>query len=383
MAKVILIHYGEVGLKKRNRQDFEKQLAKNIARKLSFPFQKISLCHKSVILPLSGQRNEKKAAIKLEKVFGIAWFSFAWQVKSEPEIIKREIKRLTKYLNKQETFAVRVKRSNKKFPLSSIKLESFLGELIRKKSGAKVDLTHPEKTFFLEVRENKTYLFFIKHQGLGGLPAGSCGKVLDLLSGGIDSPVASWLVAKRGAWVDLLHFSSQDPKKTRGSKIEKIHQVLKNYLGPVKLFVLPYVHFQLAASRLPLEFRRYEVLLFRRFMLKAADKLTGIYGHKALVLGDNLSQVASQTLENLALTDKGLSLPVLRPLLGYDKEEIVSLAKKIGSFNLSTEPYKDCCSLLQKQPVTKGKWQIIEKAETQLDQERTIKETLKEIVIFE
>ena len=384
MSQIILIHYSEIGLKKGNRREFEKKLIDNIAEKLAISPQKITLANKYLILPLPRKMraSEKIISQKLRKVFGIAWFAIAHRVEPRIEAIKKETKKSAKQINQKETFAVRVKRVDKKFPLSSIKAEKILGQIIVDQTRAKVDLANPDKTFFVEVDQKSAFLFFNKIPGLGGLPVGTAGKVLVLFSGGIDSPVAAWLMAKRGVKADLIHFSALNSKQTAKSKIKKVYKELKEYLGESKLLIVPYIYFQLVVSHLPKEFIRYEVLLFRRFMLKTAFLLAEKENYQALVLGDNLSQVASQTLENLAVTDKGQNLPIFRPLLGYDKQEIIFLAKRIGTYQSSIEKYKDCCSLLHKQPIIKGKWEILSRAEKQLKLDKLVKTSLEKAFII-
>jgi len=382
MTKVVLIHYGEIGLKKGNRREFEKKLINNIAEKLAISTQEVTLANKYLILPLPRQRSEKIVSRKLREVFGIAWFAIARKVEPEIGVIKKETKTLAKQISQKDTFAVRVKRVDKKFPLSSIKAEKILGQIIVDQTRAKVDLVSPDKTFFVEVDQKSAFLFFNKTPGLGGLPVGTAGKVLVLFSGGIDSPAAAWLMAKRGVEADLIHFSALNPKQTAKSKIKKVYKELKKYLGESRLIIVPYIYFQLAVSNLPKEFIRYEVLLFRRFMLKTASLLAEKENYQALVLGDNLSQVASQTLDNLAVTDKDQDLPIFRPLLGYDKQEIISLAKRIGTYKPSIEKYKDCCSLLHKQPVIKGVWEILSRAEKQLKLDELVNISLKEMFVI-
>ena len=384
MEKVILVHYGELGLKGKNRRVFEEQLRKNIAIKLQLCPEKIKIQDKRIILPLPRQsRDGKQILRKLQEVFGISWFSLAYKIPSSLKIIKKLVKNSGIQFNKSETFAVRVKRADKTFPLSSIELEKILGKIVKEETKSQVDLKDPDKTLFVEITKNDSFLFFEKKSGLGGLPVGTGGQVLSLFSGGIDSPIAAWLLGKRGAIVHLVHFSAIPPEKVKQTKIGIIYHQLQKYLGQVKLFIVPYLHFQIAASQLPYQFARYEVLLFRRFMMKVAEELSRKYKIKALALGDNLSQVASQTLDNLAVTDVDRQLPIFRPLLGYDKQEIIELAKKIGTYESSIQPYKDCCSLLHKKPVTKGKWQIVKKAEKQLKIANLISDSLREVLIFE
>ncbi|OGD63849.1 tRNA 4-thiouridine(8) synthase ThiI [Candidatus Beckwithbacteria bacterium RBG_13_42_9] len=383
MKRIVLIHYGELGLKGRNRGDFERKLIKNIAEKLKIPSHKFILYDKRIILPLVCQRIEEKRWVEeLLTVSGIAWFALAWQVDPDLVEIEKITKKLALKILAKKTFAVRVKRANKNFSLSSIELEKKIGQQIVDQTGNHVNLKSPDITLFIEITDKAAYLFFEKVRGLGGLPTGTSGKILALLSGGIDSPVAAWLLAKRGAQTDLVHFSAFPPGKIKETKITRLYQILKNQLAKTQLYIIPYVYFQLEVLKLPDKFRRYEVLLFRRFMLKTAAALAKNTKAQALATGDNLGQVASQTLENLIVTDKEQEMSIFRPLIGFDKSEIINLAKKIGTYETSIEGYKDCCSLLHKQPVTAGKWETIEEAEGQLDMAGLIKNSLKDVLVI-
>lgn len=334
-------------------------------------------------MPLPYQKGEEsKIAEKLKEIFGIAWFSFAYKIPPKLENLKQAVKKLSKEFISKE-FAVRVKRADKNFPITSIETEKILGRIIVDSSKARVNLKNPNKTLFIEIGKDEILIFFNKIRGLGGLPVGSSGKILCLFSGGIDSPVAAYLLAKRGAEVSLVHFSALAPNKVMKTKIGEIYKNLQKYLGKIKLFIVPYFHFQYEIAQLFNEFSRYEVLLFRRFMAMAATKISKKYHYQALATGDNLSQVASQTLDNIAAVDKGQELPVFRPLIGYDKQEIIDLAQKIGTYDLSIRPYKDCCSLLQKEPVTKGRWEKINRANFLLDMDKMILDSINDMEIID
>lgn len=379
---VLLIHYGELGLKGENRRDFVKKLKENIGTKLGIAANKIRVQSQRLLIPLPYGSREDGYLSKLKEIFGIAWFTKAFKIKADLKELKKIALQLTKQIQPNESFAVRVKRANKQFPLSSIEVEKQIGQIVVDKVGLKVNLTSPDKTIFIEIVDSSIYVFWRKHRGLGGLPIGTSGRLLALFSGGIDSPVATWLAAKRGAAVDLVHFCAFPPDKIKDTKITLLHKCLQVYLGKNSLYVIPYVHFQLAISQLPRHFSRYEVLLFRRFMFKVAEELAGKIRAKGLVTGDNLSQVASQTLDNLAVTDRNRDLPVFRPLFGYDKQEIINLAKRIDTYKISIQKYKDCCSLLQKKPVIQGKWSKVSPAETQLDLSSLISQSLSEMVVI-
>jgi thiamine biosynthesis protein ThiI len=384
MEEILLIHYGELGLKGENRRFFVARLRHNIADALSFPVQQIQVSHQRLVIPLPHQGREVSVLFnRLSQVFGIAWFARAQAIEADDTLLRKVAVQLAKQIQPGQSFAVRAKRSDKKYPLSSIEVERRIGQILVDKTSAKVNLTKPDKTLFIEITPDKLYLFWDKHQGPGGLPVGTSGRVLSLFSGGIDSPVAAYLLAKRGATVDLLHFCTFPPEQIRKTKITTLYHQLQHVLGRTRLFVVPYVHFQLAVAGLPSDNARYEVLLFRRFMMQVGEQLAQTIGAQALVTGDNLSQVASQTLENLAVTDRNRSLPVFRPLLGFDKQEIVTLAGKIGTYETSIQPYKDCCSLLHKQPVTKGRWPVVEAAEARLNLHKLIDQSLGEVLVID
>lgn len=381
MEQVVLIHYGELGLKGENRRFFSDRLRRNIAGAGAIPSQTIRLNDQRLVMPLPHQGREAAVLLdKLRRVFGISWFAQAEEIEANDELLRKVAVQLAKQIQPGQSFAVRAKRSDKRYPLSSIEVDQKIGQIIGEATGAKVNLTEPDKTLFIEITADGIYLFWEKYRGLGGLPVGTSGRVLALFSGGIDSPVAAYLSAKRGATVDLIHFCAFPPERITQTKITTLHQQLQGFLGRTRLFVVPYVHFQLAVASLPAVNTRYEVLLFRRFMMQTGERLAQTIGAQALVTGDNLSQVASQTLENLAAIDRNRSLPVFRPLLGYDKQEIIALAKKIGTYETSIQPYKDCCSLLHKRPVTKGRWSVVEAAEAQLNVSQLIDQSLGEML---
>jgi len=387
----ILIHYAEIGLKGKNRAFFENRLVGNIKEKFkSIKNTKVEKLRGRIILILPRRKiSKKEVQRKLKKVFGIAWFAFARKTESKIKKIKTLVKQSAKKISSKETFAIRVKRADKNFSLQSSKAEQILGRLVENATKAKVDLTNPDKTLFLEINKKETYLFWKKIRGLGGLPVGVSGKVICLFSGGIDSVVAAYLLAKRGAKPVLVHFSAIPLQRVKKSKIIKIYEKIQEYIRQTKLYIVPYDYFQMSildkdtpgVKNPPPRGRdlRYEVLLFRRFMRKVAEKIAQKEKALGLVTGDNLGQVASQTLENLAIFDKGVGLPIFRPLLGYDKQEIVNLAKKIGTYELSILPYKDCCSIIQKNPITRGKWEVVAKLEKEIEMEKIVKQSLRDL----
>lgn len=376
---MLLIHYGEIGLKGKNRRFFIDKLINNLVIKTKIGKKQFRLVNQSIFCQLSKDYfSEKKLISKLQQVFGISWFAFVYLCQPNLSSIKKLVESMAVKKIIKEPFAVRVTRIDKNFGKNSVELEKILGQLIVDKIGAKVNLVTPETTLYVRISFDKVSVFFKKHSGLGGLPTGCSGKALALFSGGIDSPIAVWLAAKRGLEVNLLHFSAISPQMVKKTKIMSIFKKLKQFLPRCRLQIIPYVHFQLKLLDLDRRFKGYEVLIFRRFMLKAAQSLTD----KPIILGDSLSQVASQTLENLQVTDFDLDNFILRPLIAYDKQEIIDLAKKIGIYNLAIRPYKDCCSLLHKKPATCGNLKKLLAAEKHLPIKKLIEMSLKDSLVI-
>jgi thiamine biosynthesis protein ThiI len=227
---------------------------------------------------------------------------------------------------------------------------------------------------FVELAGGKAYLYFERIKGLGGLPVGVSGKVLSLLSGGLDSPVAAWLMMKRGCHVDFLHLHAlRDAQEVRESKVFEIFRHLSAFCKDSKLFVAPYYKFLEKALNAPI---KLELVLFRKFMLKLAEVLAKREGYLGIVTGDSIGQVASQTLRNIWSAQRGLDLPVYRPLLTYDKEEIIRLAKQIGTYELSLKEYKDCCSIIARHPETSSKPEIVQEIWDKLGLDDAVNETL-------
>jgi thiamine biosynthesis protein ThiI len=265
------------------------------------------------------------------------------------------------------SFAVRCIRSDKRFPMTSPEIEREIGQYVQERTSWRVDLRNPELTVHLLLDENGFFLWTQKVAGPGGLPVGVSGRALGMLSGGIDSPVSAFLTMKRGMRLDFVHFHSiprTDPASL--DKVRELVAVLNRYQGPCRLAMVPLLPIQeQVVARCPAEFR---VLLYRRFMLRIAERIAGRFGSHALVTGESLGQVSSQTIENLAAVEAVATLPVLRPLIGFDKQEIISLARRIGSYEISIEPHMDCCSyLLPANPATRSRARELDGAEADLD----------------
>lgn len=376
MFDCILIHYGELGLKGLNRPLFEKKLVENIDKALSgLEYGKIRKAQGRIILELNEKSTEKRFAESLKKVFGIAWFAFCFRREAALENIKGLVE--NKFPLEAGTRAkVSAKRADKTLPFTSMDLNRELGAYLVSRFGTKISLTEPQKEIFVELSEGKAYIFDKKFKGLYGLPVGVSGKVLHLLSGGIDSPVASWLLMKRGCGVDFLHFHAfRKFDEIKNAKILDLAKILAQYCFKARVFFVPYYPFEAEAVDAQ---ARYRLILFRRFMIRVAEEIAKKHGIAALGTGENLAQVSSQTLENMVAINSATSLPILRPLLTYEKNEIVELAKKIGTFEISTKPYKDCCSLfIAKHPTTRAKLEIVKSIERRLNLKEAIEESVE------
>ncbi len=372
MKKCIVCHYGEIALKGKNRRFFEKRLVANIKNFL--PDAKIITPRGRIII----SSEERQAEEKLKKIPGIAYFSPAEIIPSSPEEIKEKAVSL---MEKQtfDTFRVTVKRADKSFPLSSMDFASYLGEAIRKKTNKKVNLTSPEINCFIEITAEKTYIYFEKIRGIGGVPVGTGGRAVSLISGGIDSPVASFRMIKRGVRNIFIHYHAY-PTTSKQSieKVKEIIKILSSFQGKSVLYLVPFDEIQKEIMLNTTE--KLRVLLYRRFMMRIGEEIAKKEKAKVIITGESMGQVASQTMENMRVTEEGVTFPVFRPLIGYDKEEIIKEAKKIGTYDISILPEEDCCTrFLPKAPETKGKINEVAKEESLLDKDKMIEDTLNKI----
>jgi thiamine biosynthesis protein ThiI len=354
MAETFVVHYAEVALKGNNRPEFARALRHNIGRAMSGLEHETILKDGRFIVNAEGDRDEISS--RLARVFGVSWIAPVSTVQLEYSSILGSVLKAAG-ASSGRTFKIESRRSDKSFPMTSQELAKRLGAEVGLKTGKSVDLSNPELTLRVDILRDRALVYQDKVSGPGGLPLGTAGRVLHLFSGGIDSPVAAWLLMKRGSRPVYLHFYlAPTPEAILGSKITKLVKALAAYGGKCTCVLVPFAEYQLATAQAPGEL---EPSLFRRFMRMAAEGLAPLFGASAVSTGDSLSQAASQTLWNLAAFDEGSSIPVLRPLLCYDKEEIVRLARKIGTFELSLEEYKDCCAIITKHPRTRVKAALI------------------------
>lgn len=345
---VILVHYGELALKGANRPFFERLLRENISKVFSFGGCKFKNIGGGLLIT-GFNGSEEDAEKDLSKIFGIANFSFVIPVASDISAISESLWRGVKD-KKFASFKIETRRADKDLSFDSSDVNKAVGEFIRIKSGAKVDLENPELTCFVEIFRKESYLYFEKFPGAGGLPVGSGGRVLVLLSSGIDSPVAAWRMLKRGCDVDFIHFHGY-PQTSRETleNVKELTGVLKMWGAKGRLFLAPFLEIQKELFKKLSEGeegeKEYLVLLYRYFMLRIAEMKAEEIGAQALVTGDNLGQVASQTVPNLIALDKAVRMSIFRPLLGFDKKEIIVCAREIGTYEISIRPGDDCCTL--------------------------------------
>lgn len=381
MFDCVLIHYGELGLKGLNRPLFEKKLMENIGKAIiGLEYGKLKKIQGRIILELTERSDTRKIEESLKKVFGVAWFAFCYATEADLEAIKWLVGGKLRF-EANTKVKVSAKRADKTLPFTSIDVNRELGAYIVEKFKTRISMNEPEQEIFVEIVEGKAYVFNKKFKGLYGLPVGVSGRVLHLLSGGIDSPVAAWLLMKRGCPVDFLHFHAFEGfDEVKSAKILEIVKVLVQYCFKTRVFFVPFYPFEVEAVEAP---KKYRLILFRRFMIRVAEELANIYGIKALGTGENLAQVSSQTLENIAVIDKAASLPILRPLLTYEKDETIKLAKQIGTFEISIKPYKDCCSLfITKHPATKANVEDVESFERKMNVNEAVKESLEKVEVI-
>ena len=374
----VVVHYGEVGLKGRNRPAFEKALIDNIAKALSgLQVKAVRKLYGRLLVDLSPESPRPEVYERLGRVCGVVHFSPAQRVEASLEAIEAAAEEaVARYEFK--SFRVRTKRADKSFPLKSPELSAHVGGRIKAQTGAAVDLSaSAEMTVAIEIVSGSALVACEKHPGPGGLPVGVSGRVACLLSGGIDSPVAAYQMLKRGCRADFIHFHSH-PYTDRASvdKAVEVAQLLTRYQYRATVHLVPFTEVQqrlVTGSPAPLR-----IILYRRFMVRIAEAIARREGAGSLVTGESLGQVSSQTLTNLATIEAAASLPILRPLIGMDKQEIISLARAIGTYEVSILPHDDCCSfLMPRRPATRSTAEQLEAAEAALDVEGLVSMALE------
>ena len=383
MRDIILLKLGEIVLKGLNKRYFEQKLLQNVKRRL-IPLGEFDVsCMQSTIYvePRNDDVDMDAALEAMQKVFGAASVVRAAGCdKTAEAMAARAVEYMADAMRAAKSFKVETKRADKSFPMTSIQISQYVGgELAEAYPDTAVDVHDPELTVHVEVRETQAYIHGAPLPGAGGLPVGCGGNAVTLLSGGIDSPVSTWMIAKRGVHMIPVHFFSFPyTSELAKQKVLDLAKVLSAWCGRMTVEVVPFTHIQTEIrDKCPEE---YFTLIMRRFMMRIAQAIADRNGAKALVTGENLGQVASQTMEALGCTEAVCRVPVLRPLIGFDKEEIVQLARKIGTFELSTLPYEDCCTVFTpRHPRTKPRIEAVEEAEAVLDIDALVREALEGI----
>ena len=348
MKEIILVKYGEMALKGLNKRTFEDVLVKNIKRRLKdLGKTNITRAQSTIFIdPYEEKYDTDEAVDRLKKVFGIAALCRAAVCEKQFDDIKRvSLEYLEEALSYASTFKVTAKRADKSFPMKSPEICRELGgALLSRFDNLKVDVNNPEVTVTVEIRESKAYVHGENIKGAGGLPVGTSGHAMLLLSGGIDSPVAGYMLAKRGVHISAVHYVSPPYTSERARlKVEQLCERLTDYCGSIAFFCVPFTEIQEAIkNHCPEEFF---TIIMRRLMMEIAQRISEREKCLALITGESVGQVASQTMNAIACTDAVCRIPVFRPLIGMDKTEIVETARKIDTFDISIQPYEDCCTV--------------------------------------
>ena len=376
MNEMILLKLGEMVLKGLNRRSFEDKLQANIYRRLNNlgQFRVYTRQSTTYVEPMTEECDMDGAWEALTKVFGVVGLSRARACdKDKDAILAAAREYLDEKLSAARTFKVETKRADKTFPMTSIQLSQYVGgELDELYPDLKVDVHHPELTVHIEIRDYAAFVHADPEPGAGGLPVGINGRAVSLLSGGIDSPVASWMIAKRGVALEMVHFFSYPYTSNEArEKVLELARLLTPWCGRLTVHVVPFTAIQEELRRsVPQELF---TLVMRRFMVRISQQAARRCGAKALVTGECLGQVASQTMEAMAATGAVAELPILRPVVGMDKEDIVKIARKIGTFDTSILPYEDCCTVFTpRHPRLRPTLEELEAAEQGLDIEAMV-----------
>lgn len=381
MKEIILIKNGELALKGLNRSNFEDALIKNMRRRLKSLGEFTIRKAQSTIYfePQSEDFDFEEALSRISRIFGIAGFSRACVCeKNMEDILSKAVVYLKGDMENIKTFKVEAKRADKNFPLTSPEICRELGAaLLSNYHHLRVDVHNPDLVVNVEIRDFAAYVRGEQLQGAGGLPVGTAGTASILISGGIDSPVAAWTMAKRGLRLNAIHFTSPPYTSARAEmKVRKLLSKVAAYSGCINLAIVPFTEIQdEIAQNCPED---YFTLIMRRMMMRISERLSRKEGSLALITGESLGQVASQTLPALVTTDAVVNMPVLRPLIGMDKEEIVRISRNIDTFETSILPYEDCCTVFTpKHPKTRPTLELCEDAEKNLNIEELIEKAIR------
>ncbi|TCT16880.1 thiamine biosynthesis protein ThiI [Natranaerovirga pectinivora] len=387
MYNAFLVKYGELAIKGRNRYLFENVLVQHIKRALK-PYGEFIVKKEQgrIFIEALSDFEYDEAIDKLRKIFGIVGIC---PVILSDDLSFEAVKKLSiEYVNqsfeeKNFTFKVEARRADKKYPLDSMEISREIGSILLDEfSNLKVDVHKPEVKIMVEIR-NKAYIYSHVIPGLGGMPVGTNGKAMLMLSGGIDSPVAGWMIAKRGVAIDAVYYHSHPYTSERAKeKVIDLAKIISEYTGPINLHVVPFTDIQLYIyENCPHE---QLTIIMRRVMMQMAERIALDNGALALITGESIGQVASQTIQSLTTTNAVCNIPVFRPLIGFDKQEIVNISEKIGTYETSILPYEDCCTIfVAKHPVTKPSLKSIERSERKLEKiEELVNESLEKTEVI-
>jgi thiamine biosynthesis protein ThiI len=378
MERFVVVHYHELGLKKGNRDYFENRLCRNLRETLAdCGCGEVRRISGRILVSLKDASDIGEVRSRLTNVPGVAHFAEAWRSDLDLTALERNAWDLVESKS-FESFRVDAHRGDKNFPHTSVEINQRVGGYLKERCGKRVDLRNAELTVSIEVADNTAFLYVDRVSGIGGLPASTSGKVVVLLSGGIDSPVAAWKMIRRGCTAIFVHFHSF-PYTTRESqdKAKQLAAQLARCQLRAKLFLVPFAEVQRhIMAETPAETR---VILYRRYMMRLAEKIAYRERARLLVTGDSIGQVASQTIENIDVVSRAVHMPILRPLAGDDKREIIALAHRIGTYDISIQPDQDCCSLfVPKHPETHARLEQVEASEARLDVAEAMKQALRD-----
>lgn len=388
MEKIIMARCGELMLKGLNRSYFESKLTENIKSAISgLGSARVIQSHGRIYIePISNDFKFDNALKAVSRVFGIVSLSPVYKIQTDYDAIMQGSVILAGDIVRKHgytTFKVETNRANKKFPLKTPEINSGIGAAILKNvDGLSVDVHNPSFTVHIEIRES-TYIYSEIILAPGGLPVGTNGKGMLLLSGGIDSPVAGWMMSKRGMMLKAVHFFSYPYTSERSKdKVMELVKILSAYCGSIKLHIVPFTDIQLEINRkCPHD---EGTIIMRRFMMKIAERISHETGCLALITGESMGQVASQTIQSIAVTNAAVSIPVFRPLIGLDKDEVVRIARRIGTYDTSILPYEDCCTIfVAKHPKTRPQLDCVIRSETALDENHLIEQAINNIEVVE
>lgn len=382
MNRVIILRYSEIHLKGANRGFFERFLMENTQKAIAGINAKVEKGGARYIVSEYDLKDENKLIARLTKVFGFNWLSVAECVENSPEKILECAKNIR---ISNCSFRVTTRRADKKFEIPSAKFSAMVGDVIlNNNENLKVDLENFDEEVKVDIRENgQTFVYLHSIKCAGGMPTGCAGKAICLLSGGIDSPVAMYKIARRGAKIFAVHFHSYPYTSERAKlKVVELAKILSQYCGKIKLTFVSFTKVQEEIHRKCNP--DYMITIMRRIMMRVTEHLAHKNRCKVIVTGESLGQVASQTMEGITSSNSVVKMPVLRPLVGDDKDDIIEVAKKIGTFETSILPYEDCCTVfLPKNPIIKPNLWQVEEEEAKLDVDALVNECLSNLEVIE